>query len=125
MNAGLSMKKKMHLAAAKNLRLPAQDEQKKATQGAYNLQNSLQVITDTQSDMKVSPRISPNPEPVTVLKSPTQENLMSQADRLVDYDHKKGVRQMDAQSAGNATELSVAEGSAAVEPTVKESNKNT
>ena len=61
------------------------EEQRQKKLTAFNLKDSLQVITDTQSDMQVSPRLSKDPEPVMLLKSPTQENLFSQPTDHLDF----------------------------------------
>ena len=67
------------------MKLQKIEEQRQKKLNAFNLKDSLQVITDTQSDMQVSPRLSKDPEPVKLLKSPTQENLFSQTTERLDF----------------------------------------
>ena len=65
------------------------------------------MITDTQSDMQVSPRLSKHPEPIKLLKSPTQENLFSQPTDHLDFRTQEKVTYKNTQSACNVTEPSI------------------
>ena len=97
------------------------EEQRHKKLTAFNLKDSLQVITDTQSDMHVSPRLTKDPpEPVTLLKSPTQENLFSQPMDHLDFRSHQKVTYKNTQSAGNVTEPSIS----ADDLAGKENNEN-
>lgn len=73
-----------------------------------DLRSSLFVITDTQSDLNVSPRASQGKNQKVLVKSPTQDNLLSQSDRLITFEHVKATAK-DAISAGNPSEPQIAE----------------
>ena len=82
LNQGPKTKKE---SSKQTMKLQKIEEQRQKKLNAFNLKDSLQVITDTQSDMQVSPRLSKDPEPVKLLKSPTQENLFSQTTERLDF----------------------------------------